>query len=44
MSRKSPRKFWKYIKKFGNQKNMTNDSLNVNDFKEYFETMSNTQH
>jgi hypothetical protein len=44
MSRKSPRKFWKYIKKFGNKKNMTNNSLNVNDFKEYFETMSNTPH
>jgi hypothetical protein len=44
MSRNSPRNFWKYIKKFGNQRDKSSNSINLNDFKEYFETVSNTSH
>ncbi len=41
MSRNSPRKFWKYIKKLNKNKCNSNTDININDFKSYFETVSN---
>lgn len=41
VSKKSPRKFWKYIKKF-KKRDKTHNNVSLSDFKNYFSTFSNS--
>lgn len=44
MSKTSTRKFWKYIKKFNNNKSKNLNNINLDEFSRYFENIYNTPH
>ena len=44
MSKKCPRKFWKYIKKFKNKSSRSINDVGLDEFVQYFSSVSNTPH